>query len=57
MRALAPLSERLAGVVFDYAEHAEGRVLVRDQLATQLYGEMLKSGLLHKDPRDLKLPA
>jgi hypothetical protein len=57
LRALAPLSERLAGVVFDYAEHAEARVLVRDQLATRLYGELLKSGLLHKDPRDLKPPA
>jgi hypothetical protein len=57
LRALAPLSERLAGVVFDYAEHAEGRVLVRDQLATQLHGELLKSGLLHKDTRDLKPPA
>ena len=34
-----------------------GRVLVRDQLATRLYGELLKSGLLHKDPRDLKPPA
>jgi hypothetical protein len=44
LQALAPLSERLAGVVFD-------------QLATQLYGELLKSGLLHKDPRDLKPPA
>jgi hypothetical protein len=37
MRALGPLSERLAGVAFDYAEHAEGRVLVRDQLAARLH--------------------
>ena len=54
LRALAPLSERLARVVFDYAEHAEGRVLVRDRLATRLHGELLRSGLLHKYPRDLQ---
>jgi hypothetical protein len=50
LRALPGLADRLAEACFTYAEHAEGRVMVRDQLAQALLAVLLKSGL-HRDPR------
>jgi hypothetical protein len=50
LAALPGLADRLAAVCFDYAEHAEGRVMVRDQLSTALLGILLQSGLA-RDPR------
>jgi hypothetical protein len=40
----------LAEAVFNYAEHAENRVMVRDQLAHHLHLVLLGSGLA-RDPR------
>jgi hypothetical protein len=48
--ALPALADKLAAACFDYAEHAEGRVMVRDQLAHHLHVVLLASGLA-KDPR------
>jgi hypothetical protein len=48
--ALPALADKLAEAVFSYAEHAEGRVMVRDQLAHHLHVVLLGSGLA-RDPR------
>jgi hypothetical protein len=48
--ALPALADRLAEAVFNYAEHAENRVMVRDQLAHHLHLVLLGSGLA-RDPR------
>jgi hypothetical protein len=49
LKALDPLSDRLAGVCFDEIER-QGRVTVRAQLAQALRCELLRSGLW-RDPR------
>jgi hypothetical protein len=43
-------ADKLAEAVVNYAEHAEGRVMVRDQLAHHLHVVLLGSGLA-RDPR------
>jgi hypothetical protein len=48
MAALAPLSDELAGVVFDVIDR--DRVVIRAHLAEGLHARLLTSGL-HKDRR------
>jgi hypothetical protein len=50
LAALPILADRLAEACFTYAEQAERRVMVRDQLAQALLAVLLKSGL-HRDSR------
>lgn len=50
LKALPHLADRLALAAFAYAEQAEGRVMVRDQLAQALLAVLFKSGL-HQDLR------
>lgn len=55
IKALPGLADRLALAVFAYAEQAEGRVMVRAQLAEALLGILMTSGL-HRDPRRVDRP-
>jgi hypothetical protein len=48
LRALEPLADRLAGVVFDVIER--DRVVIRAHLAEALHSALLRSGLW-RDPR------
>jgi hypothetical protein len=50
LRALEPLADKLAGVVFDHVEASAGRVLVRAQLASALHAALLRSGLAQDPP-------